>query len=153
MFNRTSLSDRAFGRLSVEAALQLVGQGKATVAQTERIVRLVESVGNMAKVPTSGQIPPELARQLAEQGIDPSSVQMIQLPPTARSGDDLVQTVNGPMKWSDVPKGADGVPTSEWVDANCMCEEHVKKREAKKSKGGPNDGAEEYGEGMSGGYI
>lgn len=153
MFNRNSLSDRAFGRLSVEAALELVGQGKATVAQTERIVRLVESVGKMANVPSTGQLPPELAKQLAERGIDPSSVQMIQLPPSARSGEDMVQTVNGPMRWADVPKGADGNPTTEWVDANCMCEEHVKKREAKKSKGGPNDGAEEYGEGMTGGYI
>lgn len=41
--------------------------------------------------------------------------------------DTTFDTVNGPVKFSDVPKG--GEELSNWLDQNCTCDEHERKRE------------------------
>jgi hypothetical protein len=41
--------------------------------------------------------------------------------------DTSFDTVNGPVKFSDVPKG--GEELSKWLDQNCTCDEHERKRE------------------------
>lgn len=39
-----------------------------------------------------------------------------------------VNTVGGPVRFSDIPRDANGVPDSAWVEANCTCEDHERKR-------------------------
>lgn len=50
--------------------------------------------------------------------------------------DQLVQTVNGPVPWSDIPVDEDGIIPNSWVDENCPCAEHAKKRTEKESRAG-----------------
>lgn len=53
-------------------------------------------------------------------------------PQVERRGDTLtdvtVQTVNGPMKWADVPRNEYGTVPEHWFDANCVCDEHEQGR-------------------------
>lgn len=51
-----------------------------------------------------------------------------------------VPTVNGPVRYSDVPKTPDGRPEPAWIDANCTCDDHERKRiEADQPKIGSAD--------------
>jgi hypothetical protein len=42
--------------------------------------------------------------------------------------DQEISTVNGPVRYADVPKDENGDVPAEWVDANCTCDEHERKR-------------------------
>ena len=88
----------------------------------------------------------ETALMAEKYGLDPSQMQVLK--PKAQKdadGEDVVQTVNGPIKRSKIPLGPDGQPDAKWVDDNCACPEHVEKRRQKQ--------ATADGKGMNGGYI
>jgi hypothetical protein len=42
---------------------------------------------------------------------------------------EMVNTVNGPMPFADIPRDENGVVTDEWIDENCTCDDHTQKRE------------------------
>lgn len=39
-----------------------------------------------------------------------------------------VNTVNGPIKYSEIPRLGDGNMDPAWIDENCTCEDHERKR-------------------------
>lgn len=41
---------------------------------------------------------------------------------------DLVETVNGPFPYKDIPRNADGNIAEDWLAANCTCDDHEKGR-------------------------
>jgi hypothetical protein len=57
-----------------------------------------------------------------------------------------VPTVNGPIRYGDIPKGPDGLPVAGWIDANCACAEH----EAARKSTAP---ADEAATGPTGMYV
>lgn len=42
--------------------------------------------------------------------------------------DTQIQTVGGPVRYADIPKDEDGKPSESWVEANCTCDDHERKR-------------------------
>lgn len=47
----------------------------------------------------------------------------------------MVETVNGPIKVSDMPRGLDGDVDRAWLEANCVCDDHEQMRiDADKAK-------------------
>lgn len=47
------------------------------------------------------------------------------------SPDTEIQTVNGPVRYRDVPKDESGDVPDEWLDENCTCDDHEGKRIAR----------------------
>lgn len=49
-----------------------------------------------------------------------------------------IETVNGTIRFGDIPRTEDGNVNETWLDANCTCDEHEAKRiEADKAAGKP----------------
>jgi hypothetical protein len=42
--------------------------------------------------------------------------------------DQKIDTVNGPMRYADLPKDDNGNLPADWIEANCTCDEHERKR-------------------------
>jgi hypothetical protein len=78
------------------------------------------------------------ARSDGEESAGVSAFRKLFEPGGPLSSDPDVQTVNGPVRLSEVPKDANGQIDPEWIEANCNCEDHQERRAqaAERARGG-----------------
>ena len=112
-------------------------QGLSAVPQTAPTDPSAGSYGPSSGYPSPGvESPQQDAEQEARR--EEALAKLRQLLTGNIPDDAPIETVNGTIRFGDIPRTEDGNVNETWLDANCTCDEHEAKRiEADKAAGKP----------------
>lgn len=120
-----------------------------TLANVMEAVRVLsDTLKPSTSVPAKYASPATSERRGGDYDDDEEAMDKLRAYLTERlSEEPTVPTVSGPVKLSDVPRDENGAVIKEWLEANCTCDDHERKRieaDRQKSIGDPSIAAGLY---------